>query len=196
MDANPSHTFLFADLVGFTELTSLYGDDRAADLAVGFSDEVARIAGEHGAQAVKSIGDAVMVRANEAAQAVRLGLRLVGELDRRLAAPPVRVGMNTGPAISRRDDWFGAAVNLAARVAGAARGGEVLMTESTRAALGAGAEVGVADLGLQTFKGFATPLAVYAATERRPAQRRSRRRGLLAGLPIAPSPAPALASAG
>jgi adenylate cyclase len=45
----------------------------------------------------------------------------------------VRVGLHHGPAIERDGDYFGAAVNLAARVSGEASGGEVLLTASTAA---------------------------------------------------------------
>ena len=49
-------------------------------------------------------------------------------------APAVRVGMHHGgPAVHRDDDYFGAAVNLAARVSAAASGGEVLLTAGTAA---------------------------------------------------------------
>lgn len=43
-----------------------------------------------------------------------------------------RVGIDTGSAAERDGDWFGATVNLAARVTGAAGDGEVLITEATR----------------------------------------------------------------
>ena len=42
----------------------------------------------------------------------------------------------TGTAVQRNGDWYGAAVNLAARVAEAAHSGEVLMTADTRRAAG------------------------------------------------------------
>jgi adenylate cyclase len=48
-------------------------------------------------------------------------------------APAVRVGMPHGPAIERDADYFGAAVNLAARVSAEAKGGEVLLTGQTAA---------------------------------------------------------------
>ena len=48
-------------------------------------------------------------------------------------APPVRVGLHHGPAVERDGDYFGAAVNLAARVAAEATGGEVLLTGQTAA---------------------------------------------------------------
>jgi class 3 adenylate cyclase len=44
--------------------------------------------------------------------------------------------MHTGPAVERDGDWFGATVNLAARVSAAAAGGETLLTETTRTAAG------------------------------------------------------------
>ena len=43
----------------------------------------------------------------------------------------MRAGVHTGPAVERDGDWFGATVNLAARVSGAASGGEVLVTAAT-----------------------------------------------------------------
>ena len=59
------------------------------------------------------------------------GSQLANGLD---GLPPVRVGVNTGPAVERDGDFFGSTVNLAARLSQAARGGEVLLTEATRAA--------------------------------------------------------------
>ena len=45
----------------------------------------------------------------------------------------MRVGLHHGSAIERDDDYFGAAVNLAARVSGVATGGEVMLTAQTAA---------------------------------------------------------------
>ena len=44
--------------------------------------------------------------------------------------------MHSGPAINRDGDWFGSTVNIASRVADAAKPGEVLLTDATRSALG------------------------------------------------------------
>ena len=132
------HTFLFADLVGFTELTSEQGDDEAAELAICFHRRVSELARELGCHVVKAIGDAVMVRSENGEAAVQLASRILG-LARAEALPPVRVGLDTGPAVERNGDWFGATVNTASRVTAAAGAGELLMTERTRnAAAGAG----------------------------------------------------------
>ena len=132
------HTFLFADLVGFTQLTSERGDDEAAELAISVPGRVSELARELGCHMVKAIGDAVMVRSENGEAALELASRILG-LARAEGLPPVRVGLDTGPAVERNGDWFGATVNTASRVTAAAGAGELLMTERTRnAAAGAG----------------------------------------------------------
>jgi len=157
------HTFLFADLAGFTALTEAHGDERAADLAAFFSREVRELLPDHDASEVKGIGDAVMIRAGSAEGAVRLGLRVVHDIGRRHGFPAVRVGMHTGPAVERERDWFGAAVNLAARVAGAASGCEVLLTEATRSSAGEMSGVQLRERGDERFKNVAQPVRLWAA---------------------------------
>jgi class 3 adenylate cyclase len=86
--ADTAATFLFADIAGFTALTEAHGDEVAIELLVSFSKAVEaqlpRIAAEH----VKTIGDAVMLRVPEPADAVRLGLWITHDAMRDQAAPP------------------------------------------------------------------------------------------------------------
>ena len=162
------HTFLFADLVGFTALSIEQGDERAAEVATRFQREVRVLADRHGAKVVKSLGDGAMLCAEDAGDAVRVGLELANGLD---GLPPVRVGVNTGPAVERDGDYFGSTVNLAARLSQAARGGEVLLTDSTRAAArrrGPRLE----QRGERTFRNAPHPVVVYAASERPPLRTR------------------------
>ena len=119
----PRHTFLFADLAGFTALTEAMGDRDAAELAGAFCDAVRELLPDHRAQEVKAIGDALMIRGDQASEAIQLGLRVVHEVGGKHFFPTVRVGMHTGPAVERNGDWFGATVNVAARVSGIAAGG-------------------------------------------------------------------------
>src|SRR2546425_11252813 len=95
-DEREIQTFLFADLAGFTALTEAHGDEEAADLAADFSQQIRRFLSDYGAAEIKGIGDAVMLRAKSADQAVLLGLRVVHEVGRRHGFPAVRVGMHTG----------------------------------------------------------------------------------------------------
>jgi adenylate cyclase len=158
----PLHTFVFVDVVGFTALTLRHGDERAAELAVDLTRCVAELATEHDAEVVKSMGDAVMVRASDAALAMKLALRVVAELDPR-RFPPVRVGVHTGPAVRHDDDWYGATVNLTARLCDAARPGEVLVSEVTRRAAATLLDVRLRARRVARLKNVGEPSPLYAA---------------------------------
>src|SRR4051794_41382122 len=121
--ARPRHTFLFTDLVGFTALAASQGDDRAADVALEFYDRVRPLLVHHSAEEIKAIGDALMLRCDEPGAAVRLGLEIVGVLEAVEGFPPVRVGIYTGPAVSRAGGWGGTTGDVAGPVWGAAGGG-------------------------------------------------------------------------
>jgi len=126
-------TFVFADIAGFTALTEAHGDEAAVALVEEFAETVCRdlpaIGGEH----VKTIGDALMLRIPDPGDAILLGLEVSQRTLRDHGSVPVRVGLHHGPAVERNGDYFGAAVNLAARVSSAASGGEVLVSGSTAA---------------------------------------------------------------
>jgi adenylate cyclase len=162
VSSGPRQTILFADLCGFTEYTRLHGDERAADLAVSFHDRVRMLAGEEGCTFVKSIGDAVMVHSDDCEIALRLACRIVA-LGERGDYPPVRVGVDTGPAVQRNGDWYGSTVNAAARVAAAATPGELLLTQRARVAIKGGGSFRLRRRGVRRLKGL--PAAtLHAAT--------------------------------
>ena len=159
------HTFLFADLAGFAALTEAHGDEMAADAASDFALRIRRLLPTFGAEQIKTIGDAVMVRVTEPCAAVDLAVRLMRDLGAQHGALAVRVGVHTGPAVQRDGDWFGATVNLAARVAAVAKSGEILLTEPTYGA----AAPALHGLHLerrpgQRFKNIAEAVTVYALT--------------------------------
>jgi class 3 adenylate cyclase len=155
------HNFLFADISGYSRLTEIGGDEVAAELAIRFAAEAERIAREHGAEIVKRVGDAVMVRCDCAAELISLGLRLHDELG---GHTPIHVGIHTGAALARSGDWWGATVNVAARVADAADAGQLLITEATRKAAGELGETRLRALGLYRFKNISSPVRVYAVS--------------------------------
>ena len=133
MSTSVSATFMFADIAGFTALTEAHGDEQAAALVSDFCAAVSDELPASGASQVKTIGDALMLRVHDPGAAVLLALRITHELMLGHGAPAVRVGLHHGPAVEREGDFFGAAVNLAARVSAEAAGGEVLVTGSTAA---------------------------------------------------------------
>jgi YHS domain-containing protein len=94
-----------------------------------------------------------------------LAVRLVGEVGGRHGVLAVRVGLHTGSAVERDGDWYGAAVNLAARVAAAAERGQVLMTAATHAAAGDALQLfRLERLPPQAFKNVSEPVQLYALT--------------------------------
>ena len=66
----------------------------------------------------------------------------------------VRMGLHTGEAVERDGDYFGPAVNLAARIMGAAHGGQILATATTAEVLGRVPEVQVVPLGRYRLRGI------------------------------------------
>ena len=172
------HTFLFADLAGFTALTEAMGDLDAADLANLFHAELSDLARGYAAQVIKPIGDAAMVRADDAALAIRFAIEVVHEIGGRHHFPAVRAGLHSGPAVERDGDWFGSTVNIAARISGEASGGEVMLSESTCTAAGSLEGIELRERGQRELRNLTEPIVLYEAL-REGARTR-------AGLPIDP----------
>lgn len=156
-------TFAFADIAGFTALTEAHGDEAAfaliADFIKAVKTELPAVRGEH----VKTIGDALMLRIPDPGDAIVLGLRIANELMLDHGAPAVRVGLHHGPAVESDGDYFGASVNLAARVSALASGGEVLVTGSTAALVPEVEGVFYESRGRQALKNIAEPVEIFAA---------------------------------
>jgi class 3 adenylate cyclase len=171
---NDSHTFLFMDLVGFTALTAEQGDDGAAEVALRLFEHVRQLLPEHRGEEIKTIGDAMMVRCQEPRQGVELGLRISEQIGDEAHLPPLRIAVHTGTAVCRHGDWYGSAVNVAARLCSAAGGDEVLVSEATREASSALPHVDFGARQLHWLKNVPEPVAARSAAlgERRP-QRRS-----------------------
>jgi adenylate cyclase len=157
-----SAAFLFADIAGYTALTEAHGDADAAELAVAFCRELSEIASARGGEVVKTIGDAVMVRHTEAAEGVELGLIAAHDVMAGHGFPAVRVGMHYGPAVGHGGDWFGATVNLAARVAAIAAGGEMLVTGAVRETVADRPSIRLEARGEHAVRNVAAPVELFA----------------------------------
>jgi class 3 adenylate cyclase/YHS domain-containing protein len=155
-------TFVFADIAGFTALTEAHGDEVALAIVDDFTAAVCRdlpaIGGEH----VKTIGDAVMLRIPEPGDAILLGLDVSQRALRDHGSVPVRVGLHHGPAVERNGDYFGAAVNLAARVSSVAGGGEILVSGSTAALVPDLEGVAYESRGRHELRNVSEPIELFA----------------------------------
>jgi adenylate cyclase len=157
------HTFLLADIAGYSSLAERSGDEAAAELAIRFAEEVSRMAEECGTDFVKAIGDAVIVHGLDAGATLALGMSLAeAGLGSRRGIPPIHAGVHTGPALSRAGDWWGTTLNITARVAAAARAGQLLVTEAARRAAGEPLGSRLRELGALHLKNISAPVRVYS----------------------------------
>ena len=117
----------------------------------------------HGGIVIKEIGDELMCRfdsADSAVSAARLAQTEIGNL-KLLAGSPlsIRAGIHFGEVIEDEDDIFGDAVNVAARMAGIARGGQIIADTVDRLSPEQSAQARQVDL--TRVKGKQEKLAVY-----------------------------------
>ena len=160
------HTFLFADLVGFTALTDAEGDDRAAEVALGLYERVRDLLPRYRAEELKTLGDGVALRCDHPADGIALAVRIVEELEAVPAFPPVRVGVHAGPAVNKQGEWYGRTVNVAARLCSAAGGGEVLVSEQACRAAGRLPKVELGERRLHWLRNVTEPIAAHVASAR------------------------------
>jgi class 3 adenylate cyclase len=138
-------TLLFSDLKGSTALYGAIGDAAAYHLVREHFAYLAGIVREHEGAIVKTIGDAVMAAFHDPLQ----GLAAAIAMQERITAfnvagrAPIvlKLGLHEGPCIAvtlnDRLDYFGSTVNLAARLQGESRGGDVVLSEVLAGAPGA-----------------------------------------------------------
>jgi adenylate cyclase len=154
-------TFLFVDMVGFTAATERLGDEAATDLAWEFRRSMCALSCRMDARQVKSMGDGVMIWAHDPDDAIALAARTVAEVGTRADLLPVRVGVHTGPAVRRGRDWYGGAVNVAARLSAQAEPNEALVSAGTVEAARRRARHSLADRRELSLRGVAEPVAVW-----------------------------------
>ena len=149
----------FTDLEGFTRYTARYGDEAALQLLAAHHLVVGPIVRSRGGRVVKRIGDGLMLSFPSAEAAVHAALELV-------EVPPdalrLRAGVHCGEAVVTQDDLIGHDVNVAARVAASARGGEVVATVAVRDAVGDLRGIDFGRARRRSFKGVGEPVSVCA----------------------------------
>lgn len=160
---DPSGAIVFTDIVGFTELTAVQGDD-AALAVLTRQDHLVRDALPASARVVKELGDGLLLWFTGAGDAVATSLRLQTRYDE-VAGDDfplgVRIGIHWGSPKRRGNDIIGHDVNLASRIAALAGAGEVLCSEvaaQRAAADGISADVVFEPLGPVYVRGIVDPV--------------------------------------
>ena len=155
-------TLLFTDIEGSTALLERLGHAYGDVLALHHAT-LREIWTSHRGVEVKTDGDAFFVAFEAATDAVAAAQ--AGQEALAAAAWPegvelrVRMGMHTGEPRVRDDDYWGSDVHYAARVASAANGGQVLLSNTTASIV---PDVPLTDLGQHRLKDFGEPRRLYA----------------------------------
>ncbi|HEX6460685.1 MAG TPA: adenylate/guanylate cyclase domain-containing protein [Thermoleophilaceae bacterium] len=149
-------SFLFCDLKDFTAYADTRGDAAAIDAIERFSQIVHEQ--QAGGRIVKGIGDAYMLVFGRPEAAVAAGARIV-ERARDVGPPFVHASVHHGVAIYRDGDYFGRAVNLAARLLAVSDGNELVATQDVVEATG-GAHTWT-PRGAVTVRGMSEPVEVF-----------------------------------
>ncbi|MDQ7842645.1 MAG: tetratricopeptide repeat protein [Armatimonadota bacterium] len=159
-------TFLFTDIEGSTRLWEEHPE--AMRVALARHDAVLReIIEAQGGHVFKTLGDAFHAAFADAASAVTAS----AEIQRALQAEPweipgglaVRMALHTGTAEAREDDYFGPPLNRAARLLSAGHGGQILLSEATRALVESSLPEGLSlrDLGSHRLRDLARPEHIF-----------------------------------
>lgn len=158
---------MFSDIEESTALNERLGDRAWVKLIDSHDRLVRRLVRAHDGHVVKSQGDGFMVAFADPTAAVSCAVAVQRALERdakrwRHNSIRVRIGIHLGKSVLRGDDVFGRNVAMAARVAGQADGGEILVSESVRTAVGGSQDF---DTGREVeLKGFGGTHRLYAVT--------------------------------
>lgn len=159
------HTFLIADVRGYTRFTLERGDAAAAELAVRFAHLVrASVIGRAGT-VIELRGDEALAVFTSTRQALWAAIELQARVDGEASAsqsPAIKIGigLDAGEAIPVEDGYRGAALNLAARLCSLAGGGEVFVSEGVTHLAGKIDGLAYVDRGLVRLKGLDVPVRV------------------------------------
>lgn len=130
---NNTPAAVFADLCDYTRITERLGDAAAARISVTLRSIALDVARRHDGRVVKTLGDGAHLHFSDASRAVPAALELVARIQA-AGLPCARAGVNAGPMIEAEGDYYGLAVNVAARIAAQTAPGEVLVGVDARIA--------------------------------------------------------------
>jgi len=157
---------LFSDIEGSTALLGRLGERYGETLSIQRALMRSAISATHG-QEIGTEGDSFFVVFSSAGDAVRCCLAAQRALASHdwpgEAAVRVRMGLHSGEPTVQEDDYVGMDVHRAARIAAAAHGGQVVLSEATRLLVESrlADDVSVRDLGFHRLKDIEAPERIY-----------------------------------
>lgn len=174
------HTFLIADIRGYSRYTDEFGAEAAAGLTAQFVSLVTEDVETHGGEVVEIRGDEALAVFASARQAIRCAVALQARFDEEAELDhdiPLRVGIgiDSGEAVALEGGGFrGAALNVAARLCGRAHGGDVIVTEATYRLAGRMEGLTFSDRGRVHLKNISDPIHILQVYDEQNAPSTSR----------------------
>jgi adenylate cyclase len=154
---------MFVDLVGFSRLTEIEGDEAAVRFGTRLREVAEREARRHGGKLVKLLGDGAMLRFESAQDAVDAGCHLLTAEGWSADLPAPHIGIHAGPIIQRDGDIFGATVNIAARLSSAAGAAELLVSGEAVSRLLRPSEIVLEPIGELSLRNIGQPVPAFRA---------------------------------
>lgn len=152
-------TICFVDIVGFTRYTEQAGVEKAFEQADQLRHHIETTLPDS-ARMIKLTGDGAMVVGSEPTELTRWAAELAAEEETIFR---LRIGVDFGAALYRDGDYFGGAINMAARVLNRADAEEVLATEQLRNQIRSRSAAGLrfVSIGKVRLKGFDEPVELF-----------------------------------
>src|SRR2546426_795830 len=162
-------TIMFTDVEGSTQMLSSRGFTLSHEIMKAYESIMEDKITEHAGRRIKGLGDGVMVSFGSTRHAVECAIEIQRAIAEYSKENPerklkIRIGINTGEVVEEAGDIFGAAVNVAARVAGKAKGGQILVSEVVRELVGPVSEMKFGYRGRYKLKGFPDRFRLHDVT--------------------------------
>lgn len=160
---------LIADVRGYTAFTHERGDESAAKLAAKFTDVAREVVQARAGEVIELRGDEAVCAFWSTRDALRAAVELQERfVDETLADPElplgVGIGIDAGEAVPIEGGYWGAALNLAARLSGHAGAGEILATREVVHLARHVEGVAYVEKGTVSLKGVADPVEVVGVS--------------------------------
>jgi class 3 adenylate cyclase len=157
-EAKTRRTFLFTDIVDSTKLLDAMGDEKWGKLLDRHDALLRRAIEERHGEVIKQTGDGFFAAFDTPAAALDAAAGIQRVLDDEFVS--VRIGLHSGAALERGNDYAGRGVNVAARVGALAGAGEILVSRETLD--GVAVPYRVSEARQAELKGFDVPVDVVA----------------------------------
>ena len=166
MTKSENLTIMFTDIAGFSELVASMSRQENEDMMKRHDAVLIRMLRIYNGRHIKSIGDSFLIVFRSPTDAVLCAMAMhdaLWEISQDLEERErivIRIALNLGEVRLTRNDIYGEAVNITARLESVTPPGEIFLSESVYLSMNK-AEVGAELVGKDKFKGFLEPIKYY-----------------------------------